>query len=163
MCEENWVPQLCIFSSKTPALTQDKLFQEIVSNNLNDGSSENKLHCAILQDDPTFTVGNKPCSWSVCNRAYTRTISWVFSNGAPTALPLETLSLHSGAAVMFYSFTYLLGGYHFELSSALQNSLFHIFYLDKIPWSAVSMKHPMQDPLPSVAIQLSSECFPPGY
>lgn len=76
-------------------------------------------------------MGNKSCSWSVCNRACTRTISWVFSNGTPTALPLERLILHSGAVVMFYWFTYLLWEYHLELSSALHNLLFPIFYLDK--------------------------------
>lgn len=98
---------MCIFPSKMPALTQDKLFQEISSINLNDGSSENKLH--ILHDAPNFSVGNKSCSSSVCNRACTRTISWVFSNG-PHSPDTWRLVLHSGAAVMFYSFTYLLGG-----------------------------------------------------
>lgn len=78
---------------------------------------------------------------------------------APTAPPLERLIPHFGAAMMVYSFTYLLGGrvYHFELFSALQNSLFHTVSLDKTPWSAASLKHPMQNSLPSITIQLSSE------
>lgn len=39
MHEQHQVSQMCIYPSKAPALTQDELFREIFSNNLNEGSS----------------------------------------------------------------------------------------------------------------------------